>query len=280
MSDLFHSLSLFLPLLLLFPFFFFISIAAQSNDTNFPGCFSYRCANINISYPFWRMDSETPTQYCGYEGFGINCSNNGEEDVPIAYLGDDSYYVHNISYNPKWIALVDYDVSPVVPSVRCPRVRHNIDLGDLPFNFLGQNVNLSFHFNCTGVPSFAHEIRCLSTPTNKSFVHSLYEEPPNVNWTEYSCLEEVETTVFDVFGSTTTLENGFPGALSKGFELRWGRTEDCEKCEDSGGRCGYNRNTTEHMCFCSGGKTTTGHCNGTFVKTPRFKLNSTSTPVF
>ncbi|KAI3515695.1 hypothetical protein L1887_14598 [Cichorium endivia] len=267
MFDLFHSLSLSLALLLLFPFFFFISIAAQSNDTNFPGCFSYRCANINISYPFWRMDSETPTQYCGYEGFGINCSNNGEEDVPIAYLGDDSYYVHNISYDPKWIALVDYDVSPVVPPDVCPRVRHNIDLGDMPFNFWGQNVNLSFHFNCTGVPYFAHEIKCLSNPTNKSCVHSLNEEPANFNWTEYSCDEAVLTTVFDVFSSINALEPEFPRALRQGFELNWGRTEDCEKCEDSGGRCGYNSNTREHMCFCSGGKTTTGHCNGTFVKT-------------
>ncbi|KAI3680391.1 hypothetical protein L2E82_50377 [Cichorium intybus] len=266
MSHLLHSLSLSL-LLLLFPFFFFISIAAQSNDTNFPGCFAYKCANTTISYPFWRLDGEPATQYCGYEGFGINCDNyGGTPEIPIAYLGRDSYYAPSISYESKRIVLVDYDVSPVVPPVDCPRVRHDIDLGNLPFNFWGQNVNLSFHFNCTGVPSFAHEIPCLSTPTNKSCVHSLTFEPENFDWTQYSCDEEVLTTVLDVFNVTRPMEKEFRRALRQGFELKWGRTEDCEKCEVSGGRCGYNRNTREDMCFCSGGKTTTGHCNGTFTK--------------
>ncbi|KAI3680389.1 hypothetical protein L2E82_50375 [Cichorium intybus] len=234
-------------------------MAAQFiNDTRYLSCQTYKCANITISYPFWSIDSEPPTPYCGYEGFGINCSNNDGREIPIAYLGGDSYYVHNISYDPKWIALVDYDVSPVVRVPDCPRVRHNIELGDLPFNFWGQNVNLSFHFNCTGVPDFAHEIPCLSTPTNKSCVHSLNEEPPNFNWTEYSCDEEVVTTEMEVFSSTRAVETEFPRALMRGFELEWGRMEDCE---NSGGRCCYNSNTGEEdMCFCSGGKTTTGHC--------------------
>ncbi|KAI3780267.1 hypothetical protein L2E82_10240 [Cichorium intybus] len=264
MSDLFHSQSLSLPLLL-FPFFFFISMAAEYNDTNYPSCFTYNCANINISYPFWRIDSETPTLYCGYEGFGINCSKNGEEDTPIAYLGGDSYYVPNISYESERIVLVDYDVSAVVPVDDCPRVRHNIDLGDLPFNFWGQDVNLSCHFNCTRVPAFSREIPCLSTPTNKSYVHSLNEEPPNFNWTEYSCDEAVVTTAMEVFSSTRAVEMEFRRALMQRFELKWGRTEDCEKCEDSGGRCGYNKITTEVVCFCTGGKTTMGHCNGSGI---------------
>ncbi|XP_042752992.1 LEAF RUST 10 DISEASE-RESISTANCE LOCUS RECEPTOR-LIKE PROTEIN KINASE-like 1.2 isoform X1 [Lactuca sativa] len=253
MSCLLHSLSL---SLLLFPFFFFISIAAQSNDTRYPSCLSYNCANITISYPFWRLDSEIPTQFCGYEGFGINCSNN----VPIVYFGSDSYYIPSISYESKSIVLVDYDVSPVVPAVACPRVRHSIDWGDLPFNFWGQNVNLSFHFNCTGVPYFAREIGCLSNLTNKSCVNSLNFEPENFNWTVYSCDDAVVTTVFDVFSSAMELETEFSRALRQGFEVKWGRTEDCEKCEESGGRCGHNNSTTELMCFCSGGAITMGHC--------------------
>ncbi|KAI3780269.1 hypothetical protein L2E82_10242 [Cichorium intybus] len=238
-------------------------MAAQSNDSSYPSCLSYNCANITISYPFWRIHGETPTQYCGYEGFGINCSNyGGGPEIPIAYLGNDSYYAHNISYESKSIILVDYDVAPVVPVDDCPRVRHNIDLGDLLFNFWGQNVNLSFHFNCTGVPSFSHEIQCLSNPSNKSCVHSLNDEPENFNWTEYSCDEEVVTTVMDVFSTTTALETQFRGALMQGFELKWGRTEYCEICEWSGGRCGHNSITREDMCFCSAGKTATGYCIG------------------
>lgn len=149
----------------------------------------------------------------------------------------------------------------------------------MPFNFWGQNVNLSFHFNCTGVPDFAREIPCLSTSTNKSCVNDLNYEPENFSWTVYSCDDEVVTTVFDVFSSTMALETEFSRALRQGFELKWGRMEDCQKCEESGGRCGHNNSTTELMCFCSGGAITMGHCKGTFVETPRFMLNSISTPV-
>ncbi|KAI3680407.1 hypothetical protein L2E82_50394 [Cichorium intybus] len=104
-------------------------MAAQSNDSSYPSCLSYNCANITISYPFWRIHGETPTQYCGYEGFGINCSNyGGGPEIPIAYLGNDSYYAHNISYESKSIILVDYDVAPVVPVDDCPR--YNNGAGD------------------------------------------------------------------------------------------------------------------------------------------------------
>ncbi|KAI3680410.1 hypothetical protein L2E82_50397 [Cichorium intybus] len=69
----------------------------------------------------------------------------------------------------------------------------------------------------------------------------------------------------DVFSSTRAVEMEFRRALMQRFELKWGRTEDCEKCEDSGGRCGYNKITTEVVCFCTGGKTTMGRCNGSGI---------------
>ncbi|KAL4573390.1 hypothetical protein LXL04_020193 [Taraxacum kok-saghyz] len=266
MSDL-HTHSLYL---LTFPFFFIISVAAQSSDSSYPNCLSYRCGNINISYPFWRIGSETTTQLCGYPGFGINCSYNGERSFPSITLGNDSYSIPNIIYERESIVLIDDDVSNAVSIMDCPRVRHNITIGTLPFVFVNQNVNLSFHFNCTGVPDFASEIPCLSSPTNKSCVSRVDLEPQNFNWEEFSCDEEVVTMALDVFGSESRLGTEFIGALRAGFELSWWRTEDCEKCEESRGLCGYNKNTTEFMCFCSDGTATLEHCNGTFNKAPVF----------
>ncbi|KAL4573380.1 hypothetical protein LXL04_020183 [Taraxacum kok-saghyz] len=159
------------------------------------------------------------------------------------------------------IVLIDDDVSNAVSIMDCPRVRHNITIGTLPFVFVNQNVNLSFHFNCTGVPDFASEIPCLSSPTNKSCVNRVDSEPQNFNWEEFSCDEEVVTMAFDVFGSESRLGTEFIGALRAGFELSWWKTEDCEKCEQSRGMCGYNKNTTEFMCFCSDGTATLEHCN-------------------
>ncbi|KAL4573389.1 hypothetical protein LXL04_020192 [Taraxacum kok-saghyz] len=260
-----------LTLSLLFPFFFFISVAAQSNDSTYPICRSYRCGNINISYPFWRIGSETTTHFCGYPGFGINCSDDGEPSFPSITLGNDSYLIHNINYERESIFLIDDEVSNGVSFVGCPRVRHNISIGTLPFVFPDQNVNLSVRFNCNGVPSFAREIPCLSSPTNKSCVNRVNSEPPDFNWDEFSCDKDVVvTTVLELYAQSR-LGTAFIGALREGFELRWESMEDCEKCEESRGRCGFNKNRTEIMCFCSDGTSTFEHCKGTFSKTPIFK---------
>nr|KAJ0193866.1 hypothetical protein LSAT_V11C800446480 [Lactuca sativa] len=270
MSNLLLSLSLSLLLSL----FFFISIDAQSSNSIYPNCPSYNCGNINISYPFWRIGSETSTQFCGYPGFGINCSSNGDQrDIPIIKLEYDSYYIQNITYGSRSIVLQDYDV---FTAVDCPRVNHNISIENLHLNFSDQNVNLSIHFNCNGVPHFAHEIPCLSSRTNKSCVNSVHSEPPDFNWDEYSCDDDViVTTVLDVFRSINELGIVFIRALRGGFELRWWEIDDCEMCENSDGRCGYNNGTKEFMCFCSNGTTTKGDCKGTFTNATRFKLNLT-----
>lgn len=241
--------------------------AAQSNDTRYPQCLSYSCGNISISYPFWKIGSEATNQYCGYPGFGINCYNEGEGFIPSINLGDDSYNITKIIYETNSIVLVDDDVSAAVDD--CLRVRHTIDLDTLPFTFWGRNVNLSFHFNCSGVPPFAREIECLSNVTDKSCVHSVNFEPPNFSWDRYSCDDAVVTTVLDIFNPSSRLETEFSGALRGGFELRWDTIDidNCEKCENSGGRCGYINITTQFICFCGGGKTSNGDCKGTFVKT-------------
>ncbi|KAL4573379.1 hypothetical protein LXL04_020182 [Taraxacum kok-saghyz] len=255
-----------LTLSLLFPFFFFISVAAQSNDSGYPSCPLYRCGNINISYPFWRIGSETSTQFCGYPGFGINCPYVGEHSFASITLENDSYFIRNIIYERESIVLIDDDVSNAVSVPDCPRVRNNISIGTLPFVFPDQNVNLSVHFNCNGVPSFAREIPCLSSPTNKSCVNRVNSEPPDFSWDEFSCDKDVVvTTVLELYAPQSTLGKAFIGALREGFELSWESMADCEKCEESRGRCGFNKNTTEIMCFCSDGTSTFEHCKGNHI---------------
>ncbi|MFS8023657.1 hypothetical protein Hanom_Chr16g01454051 [Helianthus anomalus] len=97
--------------------------------------------------------NEPTTHYCSYEGFGINCSTIGKPQIT---LGNDSYNVGMINPESRIISLVDKDVL----IERCPRVRHRINLESLPLNYTSHNVNLTFHFNCTGCPSFATEIPC------------------------------------------------------------------------------------------------------------------------
>ncbi|KAI3735845.1 hypothetical protein L6452_15365 [Arctium lappa] len=264
-------MSLLLPFsLFLFLFFFlFISIAAQSNST-YPNCPSYNCNGLNISYPFWRMANQITTHLCGYQGFGIQCSNINGTQRPIIAFGGDSYYVQNISYEFSIIHLAIYDVSTIANvGNRCPRVRQCIDLQTLPFDFTPYNVNLSFHFNCTRIPTFATPIPCFELETRKSCVNVVSLQPEDFDWGSYSCDEGVVTTVLEInVPDLDRLGTEFGGALSRGFELSWRSAEGCGKCEESNGQCGYNRITMEFMCFCSDGRTTVDHCKtkkGTWI---------------
>ncbi|PWA82600.1 protein kinase-like domain-containing protein [Artemisia annua] len=258
------------PLLLFLPWSFFIitMAAVQTNISDFQNCLPSDCNGLKISYPFWKIDNQTSSQYCGYEGCGINCTilNNGQNrPTPMMHFGGDSYYVRSLTNTS--ITLVDYDVSSVFPVQKeCPRVKHGIELERLPLNYSSNNLNLSFHFNCTGdVPSFATVIPCLNNDSKWSCINVINPENENHNWGELACEDEVVTSVLDAVLSNERLGTEFPGALRTGFELHWQiTTDDCDKCEDSGGLCGYS-NSTEFMCFCSDGTSTRNDCSAYLI---------------
>ncbi|PWA48512.1 protein kinase-like domain-containing protein [Artemisia annua] len=253
-------------LILLSLFFFITTIASAQN------CLPSYCSGLTISHPFWKIDNQT-SQYCGYESLGINCTIISGEERPMMSFGGDSYYVRNLTNTS--ITLVDYDVSSVSPvQARCPRVKHGIELGRLPLNFSSNNLNLSFHFDCTGVPPhFATVIPCLSNGSKWSCVNVIHPETENHDWGESACEDEVLTTVLDAVLSNERLDAGFPRALSTGFELNWQiTTDDCAKCEESDGLCGYNNSTASFMCFCSDGTSTTSDCKGTTFLIQLFNL--------
>ncbi|KAJ0429879.1 putative transcription factor interactor and regulator LIM family [Helianthus annuus] len=264
-----HPHSLLLPI-----FFIALHAAAQSSNPISPHCLPRYCGDVLISYPFWIIDTESTTQYCGYEGFGINCPAIGDGILPEITLGGDLYYVRWI--NQDSILLSDSNVSLAVPGPpkpnHCPRVRHGINLQTLPLNFTTSNTNLSFHFNCTRCPSFATEIQMpcfFERNERKACVHvmnTITEEA------EYSCTEKVVTTVVHAhINEFPNLSMQLGDILPKGFELEWSRMDGCEKCEESDGRCGWH-NTTGLICFCSDGMNSRGECKGTFVTTPVFTV--------
>ncbi|KAJ0448337.1 putative protein kinase RLK-Pelle-WAK-LRK10L-1 family [Helianthus annuus] len=260
-----HSL-----LLLLLPVFL-IAQTSQSNNISNHSCPSYKCGDVPISYPFWINDSESTTQFCGYEGFGINCSTIGDRSIPEITLNGDSFYVLRIIPEYKSVILADRDVSflPPVPN-SCPRLQHGINLETLPLYFTTSNTNLSFNFDCTGCPSLATEIRipCFESNQRKSCVHILSTTTQEeVDWSDYFCSDEVVTTVIsgeympDMFPNISTKLGEI---LEKGFELEWSRMDDCEKCEGSRGQCGHH-NKTGFICFCSDGTVSVGDCKGSKI---------------
>ncbi|KAI3818866.1 hypothetical protein L1987_12687 [Smallanthus sonchifolius] len=229
------------PLPPLLPFFFLTALPAQPDSSTYTNCPSYKCGDVNISYPFWMMDRDDPAQVCGYHGFGINCVDNRGRSYPEITLGHHSYYVHNIDNGYRSILLSDTNVSSFGPGpIDCPRVRHGINLQTLPLNFSMLNVNLSFHYNCNGFPSFATEIPCLQLEKTqgKSYVHVMHSSIEETDWDAYSCADQVVTAVIgEHIHMFPDLSRQLGEILDKGFQLQWRMDDDdCENCEDSGGR--------------------------------------------
>ncbi|XP_010252922.1 PREDICTED: LEAF RUST 10 DISEASE-RESISTANCE LOCUS RECEPTOR-LIKE PROTEIN KINASE-like 1.2 [Nelumbo nucifera] len=241
--------------LLLFPSLILLSVGANGvtpvNSTSSDLCPSYDCGDgVVISYPFWYNNTST-SPYCGYPSFGLSCSPDNET---ILRLSSDTYYVKHINYSTKTVTLVDADVM----GNSCPRVRHNISLTSLVPQLRYPNYttsNLTFFFCCSRFPqaylnNYA-SLSCLISGQNQSYVFSSDAIPETIDWYRY-CKDKVVTSVMRsaVLDALLSNTSGFSRALQGGFELDWGSLVDCRACENSGGRCAYNTNSTKLLCIC------------------------------
>ncbi|KAH0708963.1 hypothetical protein KY284_010390 [Solanum tuberosum] len=241
----------FISLLLLF----IINSSRADNTTPFGYCPSSVCDNgLNISYPFWRLDNynSTSPQYCGYRGFGINCSQTDS----VLYISDDSFKVTKIDYNNLSLTLVDIDG---VDHIGCPRVHHNLTLNDeLPLEYSKLDSYLNFYYNCTVfLPGYADRLDCLTTRGKSSYYCVGDQEQEDLNWYGI-CEKKVVVPVMD-----SELIRGVGTAIGEGFVLDWKIAKECRKCEASEGRCGYNNSTHESLCFCNDGTIKFDNCEGT-----------------
>lgn len=236
-------------------FFSFVRSSAKNDSSSYAFCPKSTCYGVEISYPFWRLDNYNTSapQYCGYPGFGINCSEN--QPLPIIYLPSDAFYVKSIDYKSYSLALVDADVF----NVKCPRARHNLTLEKLPLKFSDSALKLTFYFNCTKNPGDALPAECLKSGT---YFYVGEIEPDDLNWFGI-CEEKVVTTVTKrrSFQNNDWIE-GFGAAMGEGFVLDWRSASECGQCEKSEGRCGYNNSTHNLLCYCKDGTVKFKHCKG------------------
>ncbi|WMV57827.1 hypothetical protein MTR67_051212 [Solanum verrucosum] len=231
----------FVSLLLLF----IINSSRADNTTPFGYCPSSVCDNgLNISYPFWRLDkyNSASPQYCGYPGFGINCSQTDS----ILYISDDFFNVTKIDYDNSSLTLVDIDG---VDHIGCPRVHHNLTLNDdFPLEYSELDLYLNFYFNCTvSLPDSAYPLDCLTSSGNNSYYYIRDYEPEDLKWYGI-CEKKVVVPVMD-----GGFNRGVGTAIGEGFVLDWQIAKECRKCEASEGRCGYDNSTHESLCFCNDG---------------------------
>lgn len=232
---------------------FIINSSRADNITPSPYCPSSVCDNgLNISYPFWRIDRYGST-YCGYPGFGINCS----QTDTILYISDGFLFnVTNINYSSHSLTLVDIDA---IDNRGCPRVHLNLTLNDdspLKYSTLDMNLNLYYNCNTVSLPESARPLDCLRLGGKSTYFYVEDHEPENFKW--YGICEKKVVVPVTEGGWT----KGLDAAMGEGFILDWQIAKECEKCEASQGLCGYNNSTRQYLCFCKDGAIKFDKCKG------------------
>ncbi|PWZ34767.1 LEAF RUST 10 DISEASE-RESISTANCE LOCUS RECEPTOR-LIKE PROTEIN KINASE-like 1.2 [Zea mays] len=240
----------------------------------------YRCGEVNITYPFYLSDDTADvlgnsSSYCGYPGLAIDCV---DDEYPTIQLGGGSstgysYNVTDIDYPTSTIYLADPDV---LDDASCPRVDHNVtvspsptlwlNLSDYTVRYLLFFTNCSVHVLHVPNQSDISPIACASGSDGDDYSFVVPSEMPHQllsqqcgQVTLVPVLQNATLTPVDPLWSTS----GYRDALKQGFQLQWDsdmKTERCDDCERSSGKCAYNTSGEFVACLCADGHVTDHGC--------------------
>ncbi|KAJ4820575.1 Protein kinase family protein [Rhynchospora pubera] len=219
-----------------------------------PICKTLQCGNLSITYPFSSYDSQA-NSYCGLSGFLISCQNNS---TAILHLQSDNYTVQSINYANHTVNLVDTIV--LDQNETCPKIQNNVSFfPDSGINYTSSVVNITFFYGCAySIALNYNPIKCFTGADNGySYVFRTSDiDPSKYALLSALCARVVVAPVLDYYLRRYyyDLTDGFGPAISKGFQLEWYSTDECAKCHERGGQCGYtwiDNSTDIFQCFCA-----------------------------
>lgn len=223
-------------------FFSTLAYESLSLDSKFVACAPRSCGNVrNINYPFWIHGEQD--SFCGYPNFEITCKDNS----PVLSISDDNYIIKDISYPNSSFTVVN----GAVYEESCPIPLQNTTLHRTPFILSSDNIDFTFFYNCTKQPDYpTYPVSCASNASFHSF--AVFHKEVIEFGSNYSidlCQYFVDAPVYmDKYGNfSSLLKTKYTEILKAGFVLNW-TAHSCNKCESSGGRCGYENR--DFICFC------------------------------
>ncbi|XP_026662616.2 LEAF RUST 10 DISEASE-RESISTANCE LOCUS RECEPTOR-LIKE PROTEIN KINASE-like 1.2 [Phoenix dactylifera] len=250
------------PLLISIVFLLLLLISINGSPvTNSPATSSCpnsaTCGKQLITYPFWVH--QNPTSYCGNEGFMLICE---DDDRLILSLGSHNYTVTKIDYPTRTFSIADTDF---LDAGICPWPRHNLSFeGNSVLDYTSWDINLTFFLNCSfGDVLIDNKINC-SLPGSSGKSSYIFTDEYLSTAIEYNLAQRCQGIVVVPVLNDPPLSDiwshllgDFGELLKNGFQLRWPDeiSGACDRCESSGGRCGYTQpNSTSWVfaCFCSG----------------------------
>nr|AKP45167.1 wall-associated receptor-like protein [Zea mays] len=263
-----------LLLLLLFP----VQLPLAVADAVSGPCTRATCAGQDVHYPFWLKSSAPDCVYPGVGLVALVCEGNSTLILPFK---SHRYVVLSIDYKTRTVLVSDADIVHEYDAAGCPRVRVNLTIDTAWLRPTASDSNITFLYNCKKnitLPSAVELSGCQQQQQQDGSRSYSYVLPDGgvtgAEAHQYGCEDLVVAPVLDVHRRAIlrapggpTLENGsLRRLLQGGFELNYDtHSEQCDRCEASGGWCGYQRDETPagwmtFACFCDGGPTTTARC--------------------
>ncbi|XP_057508802.1 LEAF RUST 10 DISEASE-RESISTANCE LOCUS RECEPTOR-LIKE PROTEIN KINASE-like 1.2 isoform X1 [Actinidia eriantha] len=222
----------------IFTFFLFLE-TSSSVDPFYEACVPKTCGSQSISFPFWIHGEQEP--YCGYPGHDLTCQN----DHPFLQIPDNNYMVQKIFYHNQSIRISNSAV--LDPSNVCfPPIR-NLSLVEGKFEIISNVTNLFLLSNCSELPGdfLKYRIGCGSESGSLSGL-AVFENDGILDHALESCKTRVLAPV-ELYGNDGI--GDYLDVLRRGFVLKW-KALNCSRCEESGGRCGFDSTTLHFKCYC------------------------------
>ncbi|KAI9128285.1 hypothetical protein K1719_001278 [Acacia pycnantha] len=239
----------------------FIPTSLGADDYRYTNCSSttFSCGK-SLAYPFWGGDRPN---YCGLPDFQVIC----EGDILTITIRSLKYRVLQL-----------YSTSPILVVARddyfdiysCPADYKNNTFDQTPFTYVEKGLaSVTILYNCptsSFPPPFPSNI--IDKPCKKadgSDIPVYYFAGP---WYSSDCTSVFMPIYEENFGEVAA---DTQDVLRKGFGLQYkvNNNEECKRCSQSGGQCGYEGG--QFSCFCKDGPKKTS-CSGIvlFYQNPVF----------
>ncbi|KAJ8570177.1 hypothetical protein K7X08_006754 [Anisodus acutangulus] len=216
-------------------------------DKQFVACYPVSCRyGPRISFPFYIQDEQE--SYCGYPGFGLNCSVQG---FPVVHIAENEYIVENISYQDHIFKLKN-SVFNGTTSNGCVSEIKNVSLDNRPFKFVNDS-RIYLLSKCNGSitePLLKHKIGLgfgCGEENGNDFGLAMFGEDVNFESALQLCKKHVVVPV-EMLGNEQVID--YQVILRRGFRLNW-TASNCSECAESGGRCGFDIQNFQFKCFCT-----------------------------
>ncbi|KAI6683438.1 hypothetical protein NL676_029351 [Syzygium grande] len=221
-------------------------VAASGDFLQYQECAPFDCGDQQISYPF--RHNEQPS-YCGYPGYELGCDGY---NLTLSMVSQEYRVIHtNRSTQILVVARMD------LLEDLCLQTYVNTTLNFSLFNYAFTYLNSALFYDCNS-SSTPRPYR-FSCPTSGDgyFAPDVDLANPLPKLCNFSVLVLTSSEAQPL--TPPPSEGGSHSAtisevLSKGFEITWiADTLQCENCNKSGGRCGYDWTRQEFNCFCPDG---------------------------